>query len=119
MPPVILATLRSGMAGLAAEVGDGVVFANLPRGAADAVVSAIPKPRRDAGFAVANFIPVCIADDPGVAEEAARRALRRFFVLPNYLAFWREKGFAGALEGVEREGPAGDREANPELVPHA
>jgi alkanesulfonate monooxygenase SsuD/methylene tetrahydromethanopterin reductase-like flavin-dependent oxidoreductase (luciferase family) len=119
LPPLVLAALRSRMTALAAEIGDGVVFANLPRSAAEAVVAAIPAERRAAGFTVANFIPVSIDDDPKAAEAAARRVLRRFFVLPNYLALWREKGFGDALDGIEQRVPPGDRETNPEIVPTA
>ena len=73
LPPIVLATLRDKMVGLAVEVGDGAVWANASRSRMGHSLSLVPDERQAAGFWIGNMIPTVIDDD----LDAARRGIAR------------------------------------------
>jgi len=103
LPPIILAALRKRMVALAAEIADGVLFANaslshMPDSLA--VVSATK--RSDPNFLIGNMLPVCISDDVAAALALHRRHLVRYAVLPNYRNYWKEAGYGEEMAAIEK-----------------
>jgi alkanesulfonate monooxygenase SsuD/methylene tetrahydromethanopterin reductase-like flavin-dependent oxidoreductase (luciferase family) len=98
---VYLAALRRRMTALAAEIGDGAVFANVPRSRAAEALAPIPPERRSGALFIGNIVPVCIADDRRAAEAAMRRTVGRFVVLPYYRNYWIEAGYAEEMARLE------------------
>ena len=102
LPPIVLAALRKRMVALAAEIAQGVLFANASLSHMAESLSVIPPERcRDPDFLIGNMLPVCITDDEGAALELHRRRLVRYILLPNYRNYWKEAGY--------RRGDGGDR----------
>ncbi|MGH7898647.1 MAG: LLM class flavin-dependent oxidoreductase, partial [Candidatus Binatia bacterium] len=89
LPPIVLATLRRPMVRLAAEIGDGAVWANAARSHMPTSL-AILKPEQRTGerFFVGNMIPTCISDDRDAAAAVNRKTLRGYVSLPNYQNYW-------------------------------
>jgi probable F420-dependent oxidoreductase len=109
LPPVILATLRSKMLALAAEVAQGAVWANAARSHIPAQLAEIPQAAREVGFTTAVMIPTVISDDREAAKEVHRRTLRMYLTLPNYRNYWKAAGYEvemAAVEGALAEGKA-------------
>src|SRR3974390_2885765 len=85
LPPIVLAALRKRMVALAAEIADGVLFANASRSHMAASLAVVPAARRgDPDFLIGNMLPVCISDDENAALALHRRRLERYVLLPNY-----------------------------------
>ena len=102
MPPLVLATLRDKMIGLAEEIGQGMVFANGARsymGHSLGVLS--KKSRTDDDFFIGNMIPTCISDDEDAAKAVNRRTLTSYATLPNYRNYWKQAGYEEEMAGVE------------------
>jgi alkanesulfonate monooxygenase SsuD/methylene tetrahydromethanopterin reductase-like flavin-dependent oxidoreductase (luciferase family) len=116
LPPIVLATLRKKMVGLAAEVADGAIWANCVRSHLGASLEAVPAARRNDSFFVGNMLPVCIDDDMAAAEKVARRGLTGYLMLPNYRNYWKEAGYADEMEAVEKALGAGEQEKVPGMV---
>jgi len=116
LPPIVLATLRQKMVSLAAEIGEGAVFANAARSHMKASLGAIPAARRAAGFFVGDMIPTCISDDRAAAAAVNRKTLTGYLQLPNYRNYWKEAGYVEEMEAVERALAAGERERLPSLM---
>ncbi len=116
LPPLVLAALRQKMVSLAAELAEGVVFANVARSHMKASLEAIPAERRAAGFFVGDMIPTCIADDRAAAAAVNRKTLSAYLQLPNYRNYWKEAGYLEEMEAVERALAAGERERLPGLM---
>jgi alkanesulfonate monooxygenase SsuD/methylene tetrahydromethanopterin reductase-like flavin-dependent oxidoreductase (luciferase family) len=115
LPPIILATLRKKMIGLAAEISDGMVFANGSRSHMAASLAVLPDDkRRDDGFFIGNMIPTCISDDLEAAKAVNRRTLTSYAQLPNYRNYWKEAGYEEEMAGVEAAVAAGEPERVPE-----
>jgi alkanesulfonate monooxygenase SsuD/methylene tetrahydromethanopterin reductase-like flavin-dependent oxidoreductase (luciferase family) len=109
LPPIVLATLRTRMIGLAEEIGQGIVFANGARShMGDSLGVLSPQARNDAGFFIGNMIPTCISDDEAAAAAVNRRTLTSYALLPNYRNYWKEAGYVEEMEGVEAALAAGD-----------
>ncbi len=103
LPPIILATLRKKMVALAAELGDGMVFANASLSHMPQSLAVVPAAkRRDANFMVGNMLPVCITEDVGAAMALLRRRLVHYALLPNYRAYWKEAGYVDEMAAVEK-----------------
>ncbi len=103
LPPLVLATLRRKMIALAAEIADGMVFANGARSHMGESLSALPADRRDStDFFIGDMIPTCISDDVEAAKAVNRRTLTSYALLPNYRNYWREAGYEEEMDGVER-----------------
>jgi alkanesulfonate monooxygenase SsuD/methylene tetrahydromethanopterin reductase-like flavin-dependent oxidoreductase (luciferase family) len=101
LPPVILATLRSKMLGLAAEVAEGAVWANAARSYMATQLAEIPDSARQSGFSTAAMIPTTIDDDEAAAAAVNRRTLEMYLNLPNYRNYWQAAGYEGEMQAVE------------------
>ena len=103
LPPIILATLRKRMVSLAAEIGNGIVFANASLSHIPQSLTAVPVARRNhANFLVGNMLPICISDDVNAAMALLRRRLVHYALLPNYRAYWKEAGYVEEMNAVEQ-----------------
>ncbi len=116
LPPLILATLRKKMVSLAAEIGDGAVWANASLSHMAASLAAIPREKREGGFFIGNMLPVCIDDDREAAAAVNRRNLVSYLMLPNYRNYWKEAGYIEEMEAVETALAAREREKLPGLM---
>ncbi|MDP6346218.1 MAG: LLM class flavin-dependent oxidoreductase, partial [Alphaproteobacteria bacterium] len=100
---------------LAAEISDGMVFANGSRSHMAASLAVLPDDkRRDDGFFIGNMIPTCISDDLEAAKAVNRRTLTSYAQLPNYRNYWKEAGYEEEMAGVEAAVAAGEPERVPE-----
>lgn len=116
-PPLVLATLRKRMIGLAGEIGDGMVFANGARSHMTESLAVLPREkRRDPGFYIGNMIPTCITDDIAAARAVHRRNLTHYARLPNYRNYWREAGYEEEMAAIDDAIIAGEEEQIPELL---
>ena len=103
LPPIILATLRTAMARLSAEVSQGAVWANAARSHMPTSLSVLPADKmQDDTFFVGNMIPTVIADDTAAAAQVLRRMLRSYVTLPNYQQYWIEAGFEEEMRDIQR-----------------
>jgi alkanesulfonate monooxygenase SsuD/methylene tetrahydromethanopterin reductase-like flavin-dependent oxidoreductase (luciferase family) len=94
LPPIVLAALRKRMVALAAEIAEGVLFANASLSHMAESLAAIPSAKRkDPDFLIGNMLPVCITDDEAAALALHRRRLVRYVLLPNYPNYWKEAGY--------------------------
>ena len=111
MPPIVLATLRDKMIGLAQEIGDGMVFANGARSRMEHSLGVLSDSTRQSdNFFIGNMIPTCISDDEEAAKAINRRTLTSYAYLPNYRNYWRDAGYEEEMAGVETAIAAGDKE---------
>lgn len=103
LPPIILATLRKKMVALAAEIADGMVFANASLSHMSQSLSVVPAAKRnDPNFLIGNMLPVCISEDVAAAKALHRRRLVRYALLPNYRAYWKEAGYVEEMAAIEQ-----------------
>jgi alkanesulfonate monooxygenase SsuD/methylene tetrahydromethanopterin reductase-like flavin-dependent oxidoreductase (luciferase family) len=103
LPPIVLAALRRRMVALAAEIAQGVLFANASLSHMAQSLAVVPaQKRRDPDFLVGNMLPVCIAEDEGAALALLRHRLTRYALLPNYRNYWKEAGYADEMIAVEQ-----------------
>jgi len=112
MPPIILATLRKRMIKLAAEIADGMVFANGSRSYMATSLGELPAAQRaDENFFIGNMIPTCISDDVAAAAAVNRRTLLNYARLENYRNYWREAGYEQEMDDAEAAIAAKDNSA--------
>lgn len=97
LPPVVLATLRDRMVGLAAEVADGAVWANASRSRMAHSLGLIPDDRE---LWIGNMIPTVIDDDLDAARARNRKTLQGYVALPNYRNYWIEAGYEDEMAAV-------------------
>ncbi len=116
LPPIVLATLRDKMLGLAVEIADGAVWANASLSHMAAQLAAVPAERRAAGFSIGNMIPTVIDDDRDAARAVHRRTLSGYVVLPNYRNYWKAAGYEEEMTAIEAAIASGDRDALPGLM---
>lgn len=116
LPPIVLATLRKKMVGLAVEVAEGAVWANASRSHMATSLAGVPAEKRNGDFYIGDMIPTCIDDDRTAAANVAKRALSGYLRLPNYRNYWKEAGYAEEMEAVEAALEAGDRDKLPGLM---
>jgi alkanesulfonate monooxygenase SsuD/methylene tetrahydromethanopterin reductase-like flavin-dependent oxidoreductase (luciferase family) len=117
LPPLVLATLRKRMIALAAEVAEGMVFANGARSHMRESLSALPAARaNDPGFFIGNMIPTCISDDVAAAAATNRKTLIGYVSMPNYRNYWREAGYTDEMDAIEAAVVAKDFERIPSLM---
>ncbi len=103
LPPIVLATLRKPMAKLAAEIGQGAVWANASRSHMPASLECFrAEQRRSESFFIGNIIPTCISDDRAAAAAVMRRTLRSYAALPNYQNYWIVAGYEEEMRAVQR-----------------
>jgi alkanesulfonate monooxygenase SsuD/methylene tetrahydromethanopterin reductase-like flavin-dependent oxidoreductase (luciferase family) len=102
LPPIILATLRKRMVALAAEIAQGMVFANASLSRMPQSLAMVPVAQRnDPNFLIGNMLPICISADVGAAKALLRRRLVHYALLPNYRAYWKEAGYVEEMTAVE------------------
>jgi alkanesulfonate monooxygenase SsuD/methylene tetrahydromethanopterin reductase-like flavin-dependent oxidoreductase (luciferase family) len=102
LPPIILAALRKRMVALAAEIADGLVFANASRSHVGASLSVLPATKRnDPNFFVGNRIRTCICDDEIEAKAVLRRTVTNYALMPNYRNYWKEAGYVDEMTAIE------------------
>ena len=117
LPPIVLAGLRKKMVALSAEIGEGVVFANVSRRHMPTSLSVIAEETRASDdFFIGNMIPTCISDDMEAAAAINRRTLTMYVGLPNYRNYWKEAGYVEEMEAIEKALEAGDRDRLPGLM---
>src|ERR1700730_17030858 len=76
LPPVVLAALRKKMVALAAEIAEGVIFANGSLSHMAQSLAVVPAAKRNnPNFLIGNMLPVCISDDVDAAKALLRRRL--------------------------------------------
>jgi alkanesulfonate monooxygenase SsuD/methylene tetrahydromethanopterin reductase-like flavin-dependent oxidoreductase (luciferase family) len=103
LPPVVLAALRKRMVALAAEIAEGVLFANASLSHLPSSLAVVPATKRaDPNFLIGNMLPVCITADEGAALALHRRRLERYVLLPNYRNYWKEAGYGEEMTAIER-----------------
>jgi alkanesulfonate monooxygenase SsuD/methylene tetrahydromethanopterin reductase-like flavin-dependent oxidoreductase (luciferase family) len=103
LPPIILAALRKKMVALAAEIAEGVIFANASLSHMPQSLAAMPSPKRsNPNFLIGNMLPVCISEDLDAARALLRRRLVHYAFLPNYRAYWKEAGYVDEMSAVEK-----------------
>jgi len=103
LPPIVLAALRKRMVALAAEIAEGVLFANASLSHMAESLAVVPAAKRtDPDFLIGNMLPVCITDDEGAALALHRRRLVRYTLLPNYRNYWKEAGYGEEMRAIEQ-----------------
>jgi alkanesulfonate monooxygenase SsuD/methylene tetrahydromethanopterin reductase-like flavin-dependent oxidoreductase (luciferase family) len=103
LPPIVLAALRKRMVALAAEIAQGVLFANASLSHMEQSLSEVPSGKRqNPEFLIGNMLPVCISDDEGAALALHRRRLVRYVLLPNYRNYWKEAGYGEEMTAIEK-----------------
>jgi alkanesulfonate monooxygenase SsuD/methylene tetrahydromethanopterin reductase-like flavin-dependent oxidoreductase (luciferase family) len=103
LPPIVLAALRRRMVALAAEIAQGVLFANASLSHMAQSLAVVPSVKRnDPDFLVGNMLPVCVTDDEGAAGALHRRRLVRYVLLPNYRNYWKEAGYGEEMAAIEQ-----------------
>jgi alkanesulfonate monooxygenase SsuD/methylene tetrahydromethanopterin reductase-like flavin-dependent oxidoreductase (luciferase family) len=103
LPPIVLAALRKKMVALAAEIAEGVIFANASLSHMPQSLAAVPSPKRsDPNFLIGNMLPVCASEDVDAAKALLRHRLVHYALLPNYRAYWKEAGYVDEMSAVEK-----------------
>lgn len=115
LPPVVLATLRTKMIRLSAEIADGMVFAKGARSHMAASLSVLPADVSD-DFFIDDMIPTCINDDVEAVKAVNRKTLSSYARLPNYRNYWKEAGYVEEMEGIEQALAAGDVDRVPHFL---
>lgn len=102
LPPIILAALRKRMVALAAEIADGLVFANAARSHMAASLGVLPADKRDnPNFFIGNRIRTCVCDDDVEARAVLRRTVTNYALMPNYRNYWKEAGYVEEMTAIE------------------
>jgi alkanesulfonate monooxygenase SsuD/methylene tetrahydromethanopterin reductase-like flavin-dependent oxidoreductase (luciferase family) len=103
LSPIILAALRKRMVTLAAEIADGLVFANAALSHMPQSLAVLPAARRaDPGFFIGNRIRTCISEDEAEAKAVLRRTVTNYALMPNYRNYWKEAGYLEEMTAIER-----------------
>lgn len=116
LPPIVLAALRDRMIATAAEIGDGMVFANGARSRMAHSLTFAGDKAGDPAFFVGNMIPTVISDDRDLAAARNRKTLSRYALLPNYRNYWKAAGYVEEMEVVERAVERGEMDRIPGLL---
>src|ERR1700736_990748 len=106
LPPIILAALRKKMVALAAEIAEGVIFANASLSHMPQSLAAVPSPKRsDPNFLIGNMLPVCISEDLDAARALLRRRLVHYALLPITAPMGRKPGIPTRCRQSRRRSP--------------
>ena len=117
LPPIVLATLRQRMVGLAAEIADGAVWANAARSHMATSLTHLPDTKRkDPAFFIGNMVPTVVADDRAAAAAVNRKTLVNYVKLPNYQNYWIEAGFEGEMTAIRKAIAAREDDRIPSLM---
>ena len=111
LPPVVLATLRDKMVGLASEIADGAVWANGSLSRMGHSVGLVPAERRSDGFWIGNMVPTVIDDDLDAARARNRKTLQGYVALPNYRNYWIDAGYEAEMTAAKTAIDARDNDA--------
>jgi alkanesulfonate monooxygenase SsuD/methylene tetrahydromethanopterin reductase-like flavin-dependent oxidoreductase (luciferase family) len=114
LPPIVLATLRKKMVQLAAEIGQGAVWANAARSHMPTSLSFLGE--RAGNTFVGNMIPTCISDDRAAAAAVNRKTLTGYVMLPNYQNYWIEAGYEEDMRAIQRAIADGQQDRIPNLM---
>ena len=118
LPPIVLAALRKRMVALAAEIAQGVLFANASLSHMAQSLSVVPSAKRaDPNFLVGNMLPVCVSDDEDAALALHRHRLIRYTLLPNYRNYWKEAGYVDEMTAIEKAIADNRRDDIPKYLP--
>jgi alkanesulfonate monooxygenase SsuD/methylene tetrahydromethanopterin reductase-like flavin-dependent oxidoreductase (luciferase family) len=118
LPPIILAALRRRMVALAAEIADGVVFANASLSHIARALGSIPAVKRDdPDFFIGNRIRTCICDDEAEAKAVLRRTVTNYALMPYYRNYWKEAGYVEEMTAIENAVAEGRMEDIPKYLP--
>ncbi|MYA09631.1 MAG: LLM class flavin-dependent oxidoreductase [Holophagales bacterium] len=116
LPPIVLATLRDRMIETAAEIGDGMVFANGARSRMAHSLTFAGDKAGDPAFFVGNMIPTVISEDRDLAAARNRKTLSRYALLPNYRNYWKAAGYVEEMEAVEQAVGRGETDRIPAML---
>ena len=118
LPPIILAALRKRMVALAAEIADGLVFANGSLSHMAASLAVLPAAKRnDPNFFIGNRIRTCICDDEAEAKAVLRRTVTHYALMPNYRNYWKEAGYLEEMTAIEHAVAEGRPNEIPRYLP--
>jgi alkanesulfonate monooxygenase SsuD/methylene tetrahydromethanopterin reductase-like flavin-dependent oxidoreductase (luciferase family) len=118
LPPLILAALRKRMVALAAEIADGLVFANASLSHMAASLAVLPAAKRnDPNFFIGNRIRTCICDDEAEAKAVLRRTVSNYALMPNYRNYWKEAGYVEEMTAIEAAVAGGKPDEIPKYLP--
>jgi alkanesulfonate monooxygenase SsuD/methylene tetrahydromethanopterin reductase-like flavin-dependent oxidoreductase (luciferase family) len=118
LPPIILAALRRRMVALAAEIADGVVFANGSLSHMAGSLAALPAGKRDdPNFFIGNRIRTCICDDEVEAKAVLRRTVTHYTLMPNYRNYWKEAGYLEEMTAIENAVGVGRQDEASKYLP--
>lgn len=118
LPPVLLATLRDRMLGVATETAQGALWANCSRRAIAEQRDRVPGAKAE-GFWCATMIPCVIDDDRQAAAAVNRRTMATYVGLPNYRNAWRQAGYAEEMDTIEEVLASGQRDRLTEVMSDA
>ncbi len=117
LPPLVLATLRTRMLELSAEIAQGAVWANGARSHMKESLAVLPDAKRaDPAFFIGDMIPTCIDDDRAAAANVMRRTLASYVKLPNYQNYWIEAGYAEEMQAMRAAIAARQDDTIPSLM---
>ncbi len=119
LPPITLATLRDKMLSLAAEIGDGAVWANAARSHMKSQLLNVSADKLGGDFFVGDMIPTVISDDRAAAAVVNRKTLTGYVQLPNYRNYWRSAGYVEEMNAIEGAIEAGNTDELPSLMSDA
>jgi alkanesulfonate monooxygenase SsuD/methylene tetrahydromethanopterin reductase-like flavin-dependent oxidoreductase (luciferase family) len=118
LPPIVLAALRRRMVALAAEIGNGVVFANASLSHMTDALAALPSAKRnDPNFFIGNRIRTCVCDDEAEAKAVLRRTVANYALMPYYRNYWKEAGYDEEMAGIEAAAAEGRLDDLPKYLP--
>jgi alkanesulfonate monooxygenase SsuD/methylene tetrahydromethanopterin reductase-like flavin-dependent oxidoreductase (luciferase family) len=118
LPPIILAALRKRMVALAAEIADGLVFANGSLSHMAASLAVLPAAKRnDPNFFIGNRIRTCICGDEAEAKAVLRRTVTNYALMPNYRNYWKEAGYLEEMTAIEHAVAEGRPNEIPRYLP--
>ena len=117
LPPIVLATLRQRMVGLAAEIAEGAVWANAARSHMATSLGHLPDAKRkDPRFFIGNMVPTVVAEDRAAAAAVNRKTLVNYVKLPNYQNYWIEAGFEEEMTTIRKAIAAREEDRIPSLM---
>jgi alkanesulfonate monooxygenase SsuD/methylene tetrahydromethanopterin reductase-like flavin-dependent oxidoreductase (luciferase family) len=106
------------MVALAAEIADGVVFANASLSHMSHALGTVPAARRDdPKFFIGNRIRTCICDDEAEAKAVLRRTVSNYALMPYYRNYWKEAGYVEEMTAIETAVAEGRRDDVPKYLP--
>jgi alkanesulfonate monooxygenase SsuD/methylene tetrahydromethanopterin reductase-like flavin-dependent oxidoreductase (luciferase family) len=116
LPPITLATLRSKMLALAAEIAEGAVWACSSRSYMPRQHQIVPEAKRNAGFFLGDMIPTVIDADEEAAKNILKKTLMLYCQLPNYRNYWKEAGYVEEMAAIESAIAAKEVDRLPSLM---